>query len=199
MLDLHFLSLVSFIHLVNFLFSLLPSNEHINVSNRFCFLGGIFYLLTFDSLFPILLCCFFFSCFISHSAFWKHRVSFWPIFPLFWDAFIHTILFLCIFPFYVGEPFSLYPWIQNGLAKPITRVGALPGSLSYLLPNVQCLADTYSHHWFSSWLPKKGFRQWAAALGQSQWGKLFLCLEEEFPLPVFLWGLCTPAVWCVCS
>ena len=134
-------SVLGIIHLV-FLFYLLSSKEHINVSNRFCCLGGIFCLLAFNSLFPILLCCFFFSYFISHSAFWKQRISFWPIFPFFWNAFIHIFLILCIFPFYVGESLSLYPWIKNGLATPINSMGALPCTL-FLSPSICPVSGGY--------------------------------------------------------
>ena len=89
MLNLCFLSSVSFIS-SHFLFH---SHEYFNITNRFCFLGGRFYLLSFNSSFFMSVCCFFILYFISHSAFWKHRVSFWLIFLSFCNASVSCMIY----------------------------------------------------------------------------------------------------------
>ena len=86
-------SVLCVIYLVSFSISF-SSDEYFNVTNRFCFLGGRYYLLSFNSSFFMSVCCFFILYFISHSAFWKHRISsFWLIFLSFCNASVSCMIY----------------------------------------------------------------------------------------------------------
>lgn len=122
-------------------------------------------------------CCFFILYFISHSAFWKHRVSFWLIFLCFCNASVSCMIYA----------------IQTHTWQAKLCLAALDCLRSY----VQHLVDVSLPDLFSSRAARGGvgvasYSSQAFPVGEHS------VLEKQFSVSIFLLGHSTSVMWLIC-
>lgn len=175
MLNLCFLSSVPFIwsHFLfhSLLMSILMSpTDFVSLEEDF-----MYYPLTVH--FSCLVCCFFILYFISHSAFWKHRVSFWLIFLSFCNASVSCMIYA----------------IQTHKQQGKLCLAAFGCLRSY----IQHLVDVSWPDLFSRGAARGGVGVASCSSQAFPVGEHSV-LEKQFSVSIFLLGHSTSAMWLVC-